>query len=82
MAKTVIVHVLNQDPFVAEMEDLPDPSASFIAFSNPRRRDNKPVTFIEKGAKIIMFPWNQLFFVEVMESAEERRSVVDFFRES
>jgi hypothetical protein len=82
MAKTVIVHVLNQDPFVAEMEDLPDPKSSFIAFSNPRKRDGKAVTFIEKGAKLIMFPWNQLFFVEVMESAEERRQIVDFFRES
>jgi len=81
VAKTVILHVLNQEAFVADMADLPDPKDSYIQFSNPRKRDGKPIGLFEKDAKMILFPWNQIFFVEVMESAEERRNVLDFFRE-
>ncbi len=81
MAKTVIVHVLNQDPIVADMDNLPDPKDSFIAFSNPRKMDGKPITFINKNAKQVMFPWNQVFFVEVMESAEEQREYLLPFRD-
>jgi hypothetical protein len=78
----VILHVMGEDPFVAEMDSMPDPTSSFIAFSNPRKRDGKPVTYITQGAKIIMFPWSRINFIEVMTSMEERGAVIDFFRES
>ena len=74
--------MLNQDPIVAEMDNLPEPKDSFIAFSSPRKLDGKSISFIKKEAKLILFPWNQIFFVEVMESAEERREIIDFFRET
>ena len=82
MAKTVIVHILNQDPIVAEVDNLPDPKDSFIAFSNPRKLDGKAINIFKKEARLIIFPWNQIYFVEVMESAEERREIIDFFRET
>jgi len=82
MAIPVILHIQGEDPFVAEMEAMPDPTSSYVAFSNPRKRDGKPVTYITAGAKVIMFPWNRVNFIEVMTSMEERREVIDFFRES
>ncbi len=78
----VIMHIMGEDPFVAEMDTMPDPTSSFVSFSNPRKRDGKPVTYISQGAKVIMFPWNRINFVEVMTSMEERGAVIDFFRES
>ena len=41
MATTVIVHLYNEDPFVAEMEKLPDPTDEFVEVINPRRKDGK-----------------------------------------
>jgi hypothetical protein len=81
VAHVVILHVLNQDPILAEMDKLPDPKDSFVSITNPRKLDNKPISFIKKEAKQIMFPWTQIFFIEIMESAEERRQLLDFFRE-
>jgi hypothetical protein len=77
----VILHVLNQDAIVGEMEKLPDPKDSFVSISNPRKMDNRPVTFIDKRARVIIFPWNQIFFIEVMESEEEKRDTLNIWRE-
>ncbi len=82
MAKTVILHILNEDPILADMDDLPDPNAVYFSVSNLRKRDGKPVTYITQGAKTILFPWSRMNFIEIMVTAEERREVVDFFRES
>jgi hypothetical protein len=47
MAFTVIIHLTGTDPFLAEMDELPDPKASFIVCTNPRARDGKNLIFIE-----------------------------------
>ncbi len=77
----VILHVLNQEPIVGEIDKLPDPKDTFIAITNPRKQDNKPIQMIQRGAKMVMFPWNQIFFVEVMESDEEKRGLPSIWRE-
>lgn len=79
--RNVIVHLLNEDPFVADMEDTPSPSATSIAFFNPRLRDGKPLRYVTHGMSSIIFPWHRVSFIEVMASEEERREVVEFFRE-
>ncbi len=81
MAKTVILHILNEDPVLADMEDLPDPNSIYFACSNLRKRDGKPVHSITQGAKTILFPWSRINFIEVMVTAEEKREVFDFYRE-
>lgn len=81
MAKTVILHILNEDPILADMEDLPDPNATYFACTNIRKRDGKPVSYITPGAKTILFPWMRVNFIEVMVTSEERREIVDFYRE-
>lgn len=82
MAKTVILHILNEDAIVADMEDLPDPAATYFTCSNLRKKDGKPVSYVTPGAKTFIFPWSRVSFIEVMQSAEEKREVVDFFREN
>ncbi len=81
MAKVVILHILNEDPVLADMEELPDPTAIYFACSNLRKRDGKPVHYITQGAKSIHFPWSRINFIEIMVSAEEKREVFDFYRE-
>ena len=82
MPKTVILHILNEDPILADMEDLPDPSSIYVSCNNLRKRDGNPVNYLTPGAKTTLFPWSRINFIEIMVSAEERREVIDFFRES
>jgi hypothetical protein len=81
MARTVIIHLLNQDPIVADMERLPDESSAFVTFSNPRMRDEKNVGWATPGARSFLFPWARINFIEVMTSKEEESSVIKPFRD-
>ena len=81
MAHTVIIHLANEDPIVAEMESLPDVNATCVFCTEPRRRDGKPVHYISPDAGIIVFPWSRITFIEVMAGAVERGDVLEFFRE-
>ena len=81
MAKVVILHIINEDPILADMEELPDPTSNFVTCTNLRKRDGKPVHYITQGAKTFLFPWSRINFVEVMVTAEEKREVFDFYRE-
>jgi len=79
--RNVIVHLSNEDPFIADIEDLPSPAVTNVAFFNPRTRDGKPLRYVTHGMSSMIFPWHRISFIEVMASEEERREVVEFFRE-
>jgi len=80
MAHTVIIHILNEDPIVAEVEELPGPTDTSIAFTNPRKRDGKPVYYITEGSTSYIFPWHRISFIEVMAPETEEREIIEFFR--
>jgi hypothetical protein len=81
MAKLVIIHVMGEDPILAELEELPKPTDQFLEFTNPKRRDGKPIPYVTQGAKSFMFPWHRLSFIEVMTAESERAATIEFFRE-
>ena len=79
MATTVIVHVMGEDPFVAEMEELPQPSDQSLTLLNPRRRDNKPLHYLERETISVIFPLHRINFVEITPS-QDTEEVDLFFR--
>jgi hypothetical protein len=80
MPYEVIIHLHNEDPVVAEMDSLPDPTHQCVFLVNPRRRDGRSLHYVTEGATSFIFPWSRITFIEVMES-EEDKEVVEFFRE-
>lgn len=80
MAKTIILHIMGEDPVLAEIEQDPQPSDAFLRVSNMRKRDGKDVPYLASGVQFVIFPWHRITFVELMPSEEERSNVVDFFR--
>lgn len=80
--RTVVAHMSGEDPFLAEMVELPKPADSFVELFNPRLRDGKPLRYASPGMSSLIFPLHRVQFIEVMASEEERAQVVEFFRES
>jgi hypothetical protein len=80
MSMEVVIHLLNEDPILAELEEMPDPTHQSIVITNPRRRDGRPLHYVTDGATSFIFPWNRITFIEIMET-EEAKEVVEFFRE-
>ena len=81
MAVRVILHVYNEDPIVAEIDDLPDPKDNFLLIRNPRKRDGKSLANVTDGATAFIYPWTRITFIEVMDETQQRNTVVPFFRE-
>lgn len=80
MAKTIVLHIMGEDPVLADIEQDPDPSDAFIRVTNMRKRDGKDVPYLAAGVQSVIFPWHRITFIEVMPSVEERDQVIDFFR--
>ena len=77
-----MVHILNEDPFIAEIESMPDPRDQYVTLTNLRKRDGKDLHYITRGAQVVLFPWSRINFLEIMQSDEQRRQVIDFYRET
>ncbi|MCD4801711.1 MAG: hypothetical protein K8R16_02100 [Anaerolineales bacterium] len=80
MSTTVIIHIRNAEPILAEIEELPQASDLLITLSNPRQRDGKDLMFLERNVVTVIWPIAEISFIEILpgETAEE---VVSFIRE-
>lgn len=81
MAFTVLLHIANADPILAEMDEMPVTGASHVVCTNARARDGKPLHYIDQEATRFLFPWHRITFIEVYPSEEERAEVETFFRD-
>jgi hypothetical protein len=79
MATTVIVHVMGDDPFVGELENMPQPSDQALILLNPRQRDNKPLRYLERETISMILPMHRVNFIEIMPS-QDTEEVDLFFR--
>jgi hypothetical protein len=80
MPHTVIVHIRNSEPMLAEIDEMPQLTDVLIKLSNPRQRDGKDLMYLERNVVNVFWPWAEISFIEVLpgDTAEE---VVSFIRE-
>ncbi len=78
MAHTLLIHIANDDPIVAETEHLPEPGDTSIMVMHPRRKDNKEVPYILAEVTTVIFPMWRINFIEVMPVGEEEDLVKPF----
>ncbi len=78
--RTVIVHLANEEPFLAEVEDLPGPTDTIIYCINPRKRDGKDLHYVAPDVTTIVIPWWRVNFLEIMPSGEEEE-IIAFYRD-
>ena len=89
MAFQVILHLHNEEPFVAEIEALPEPTHNFLCVTNPRKRDGKALGTLTDGATSVIYPWTRVSFIEVMglgggagAASSASDGLMSFFREN
>ena len=84
MAMQVVLHIHNEEPFLADLEALPDPHASYVRVTNPRKRDGKTINTLTNGATTFLYPWTRITFLEILEDLEAQDNadkLMGFFRE-
>ncbi|MEW6716186.1 MAG: hypothetical protein AB1345_01595 [Chloroflexota bacterium] len=80
MPLTVLLHILNEDPIVGEIEDLPSPGDQLLTVNNPRKRDGKDLHYLSSNVVTVIWPVSRINFIEVLPSEEEER-IIGFVRE-
>jgi hypothetical protein len=76
--QSILIHVANEEPILAEVESLPDPTHQAIFCFNPRRRDGKELHYVLPEVQSIIVPWHRVNFIEVMPSGAEEEIVSPF----
>jgi len=77
---TLLVHILNDDPVLGEVDELPTPGDTLILIKNPRRRDGKDLHYLDANVTSVYWPVSRLVFIEVMPTGEEEE-IIGFVRE-
>jgi len=80
MSYSVLVHILNEEPILAEVEDIPSPSDQVLIVSSARRKDGREVSYLLPEATSVVFPWSRIHCVEVF-SGEGDEDIASFVRE-
>ncbi|MGW8250347.1 MAG: hypothetical protein ACWGO1_06870 [Anaerolineales bacterium] len=80
MPYTLILHILNTDPVVGEVDELPSPSDNLVIIHNPRRLDGKDVHYLADNVVTVFWPIERLNFIEVLAGKEEEE-IIGFVRE-
>jgi len=80
MPISVLLHISNEEAVVGEIEQLPAPSDSSITLNNPRRRDDKELTYLAETVVSVIWPMHRINFIEILPSREEEE-LIGFVRE-
>jgi hypothetical protein len=76
MPNTILIHLMGEDPIVAEVNELPDPQDQILIINHPRLRDGNVLPEVQT----LIFPWNRVHFIEVMPT-EEEEEIIGFIRD-
>jgi hypothetical protein len=80
MRLSAIIHFVDEDPVLGELEGLPDPAAQFVTLYNPRRRDGRTATFLDANVETVLFAWHRITHVQLLPQANLEQ-VIGFVRE-
>lgn len=80
MSPTVLVHILNEEAVVGEVERIPEPTDQLLIVSNVRLRDGRDVSYVLPETKTVVYSWMRIHCLEILPS-EADEEVVSFIRE-
>ncbi len=81
MAQTVIVHLVNEDPVLAEVEKMPELGDTNVQVLYPRRVDGKPVHYLSDSATMVIFPMHRISSIEIVGEERAEEGEITFYRE-
>ncbi len=77
---SIIIHILNEDPVLGEIENLPETTDTLLVLKNPRRRDGKDLHYLDPNVNTVLYPLQRITFIEILPSGEEEE-IISFVRE-
>lgn len=66
MRLSAIIHLVEEEPLIGELDGLPDSHSQYVAVFNPRRRDGRTVPLLESGVTTVLFSWHRISHIELL----------------
>ncbi len=77
---SVLIHIMNEDPILGEIEQLPSPTDMSLLVKNPRRRDGKDLPYLMASVTQVIWPVSRISFIEIIPGEGEDQ-IIGFVRE-
>jgi hypothetical protein len=77
---TLLLHIMNEDPIMGEVEQLPGVNDYLILLKNPRKRDGKDLIYLDPNVNQVYWPLTRINFIEIIPTGEEDE-IISFVRE-
>ncbi len=77
---TILIHIMNEDPILGEVNELPAATDQIITVRNPRRRDGKDLHYLQANVTEVIWPMGRIAFIEIIPG-EEEEEIIGFVRE-
>ncbi len=80
MRVSAIIHLIEEEPILCELDAPPDPAHHFITVYNPRRRDGRSLPYLENSVTTLLLPWQRIDLVQLLPQADMDH-IIGFVRE-
>jgi hypothetical protein len=72
--------VINEDPILGEMDEMPSAGDSILVVKNPRRRDGKDLPYLDPSVNVVIWPVSRVNYIEILVTGSEEE-IISFVRE-
>ncbi|HET8784066.1 MAG TPA: hypothetical protein VFM38_00405 [Candidatus Limnocylindrales bacterium] len=65
MLRNAVLHITNEQPLLADLFELPNPTDVALRLTNLRSLDGKRPIFVDDSKSVFLFPYHRVSFVEI-----------------
>ncbi|HSL77144.1 MAG TPA: hypothetical protein VK867_09375 [Candidatus Limnocylindrales bacterium] len=69
MLRNTVVHITNEQPLLADLFELPNPTDVAVRLTNLRSLDGKRPIFVDDSKSVFLFPYHRVSFIEIPQHA-------------
>jgi hypothetical protein len=69
MIRNVVIHLMNEQPLLADVEAAPGPSDVAFVCTNLRTMNGTRPVFVNRMESVFVFPYTQIRFIELPDAA-------------
>ncbi len=69
MLRNAVLHISNEQPLVADLFELPNPTDLAVRLTNLRSLDGKRPVFVDDSKSVFVFPYHRVSFIEIPQTS-------------
>ena len=69
MLRNAVLHISNEQPLLADLFELPNPTDLVVRLTNLRSLDGKRPVFVDDSKSVFLFPYHRVSFIEVPQAS-------------